>query len=44
MVIDAGADALFRVGENVGMPVLEWLPDGSYLSFIADPDEKRKNS
>jgi hypothetical protein len=25
-VIDAGADALFRVGANVGLPVLEWLP------------------
>lgn len=44
MVIDAGADALFRVGANVGLPVLEWFPDGSYLSYIADPDEKRKNS
>jgi transposase IS4-like protein/DDE family transposase len=43
MVIDAGADALFRVGANVGLPVLEWLPDGSYRSFIADPGEKRKN-
>jgi transposase IS4-like protein/DDE family transposase len=44
MVIGAGADAVFRVGANVGLPLLEWLPDGSYLSFIADPDEKRKNS
>jgi Insertion element 4 transposase N-terminal/Transposase DDE domain len=44
MVIDAGADALFRVGANVGLPVLGWLPDGSYLSFIADPAEKMKNS
>jgi len=44
MVIDADGDALFRVGANVGLPVLEWLPDGSYLSFIADPDEKKKNS
>ncbi len=44
MVIDAGADALFRVGANVGLPVLEWLPDGSYLSFIADSAEKAKNS
>ena len=24
--------------------VLEWLPDGSYLSFIADSAEKAKNS
>jgi uncharacterized protein (UPF0254 family) len=44
LVVDAGADALFRVGANVGLPVLEWFPDGSYLSFIADPHEKRKNS
>lgn len=43
-VIDAGADALFRVGSNVGLPVLGWLPDGSYLSFAADPDAKRLNS
>jgi hypothetical protein len=44
MVIDAGADALFRIGANVALPVLEWLPDGSYLSFIADSAEKAKNS
>lgn len=44
MVIDAGADALFRVGANVGLPVLGWLPDGSYLSFIADSAEKARNS
>jgi hypothetical protein len=44
MVIDAGAGALFRVGANVGLPVLEWLPDGSCLSFIADSAEKAKNS
>lgn len=44
MVIDAGADALFRIGANVGLPVLEWLADGSYLSFIAEPAEKAKNS
>jgi transposase IS4-like protein/DDE family transposase len=44
MVIDAGADALFRIGANVGLPALEWLPDGSYLSFIAEPAEKARNS
>jgi hypothetical protein len=44
MVIDAGADALFRIGANVEIPVLEWLSDGSYLSFIADSAEKAKNS
>src|SRR5215469_4740445 len=44
MVIDSGADALFRIGANVEIPVLEWLPDGSYLSFVADSAEKAKNS
>jgi hypothetical protein len=44
LVIDAGADALFRIGANVAIPVLEWLPDGSYLSFIADSAEKARNS
>jgi hypothetical protein len=44
MALDAGADALFRVGANVELPVLEWFPDGSYLSFIADSKEKAKNS
>jgi hypothetical protein len=44
MVLDAGAGALFRVGANVDLPLLEWFPDGSYLSFIADSREKAKNS
>jgi len=44
MVLGAGADAVFRVGANVGLPVLEWLSDGSYLSFIAEPAEKARNS
>jgi len=44
MILDAGADALFRVGATVELPLLEWLPDGSYLTFIADSKEKAKNS
>jgi len=44
MVLDAGADALFRVGANVELPILEWFSDGSYLSFIADSKEKARNS
>lgn len=44
MVLDAGADAIFRVGAAVELPLLEWLPDGSYLTFIADSKEKAKNS
>jgi hypothetical protein len=44
IVIDAGADAVFRVGANVGLPLIKWFPDGSYLSYIADSEEKAKNS
>jgi hypothetical protein len=44
MIIDAGADAILRVGASVSVPLLEWLPDGSYLSYLADPDERRRNS
>jgi hypothetical protein len=36
-VIDAGAQALFRVKADVGLPVLEWFPDGSYLSYSPEP-------
>jgi hypothetical protein len=44
MAIDAGADALFRIGANLDLPALEWFPDGSYLSFIADSPEKARNN
>jgi hypothetical protein len=29
-----GADLLWRVNANLELPVLRWLPDGSYLSLI----------
>jgi hypothetical protein len=29
-----GADLLWRVNANLDLPVLRWLPDGSYLSII----------
>lgn len=29
-----GADLLWRVNANLTLPVLRWLPDGSYLSLI----------
>ena len=32
-----GAALLWRVAASVGLPVLEVLPDGSYLSVLADP-------
>jgi hypothetical protein len=43
MIIDAGADAILRVGANVGLPVVRWLPDGSYLSYITEPGEKSRH-
>jgi Insertion element 4 transposase N-terminal/Transposase DDE domain len=43
LIIDAGADAIFRVGANVGLPVVQWLPDGSYLSYITEPGEKSRH-
>ncbi|QKW39024.1 IS4 family transposase [Actinomadura sp. NAK00032] len=33
---DAGADALLRAKINVLLPVIKWLPDGSYLSYSAN--------
>jgi hypothetical protein len=32
-----GADLLWRVNANLNLPVLQWLPDGSYLSLIYHP-------
>ena len=32
-----GADLLWRVNSNLKLPVLEWLPDGSYLSIVCNP-------
>jgi hypothetical protein len=40
-VVGAGADALFRVSARLDLPVLKWLPDGSYLSYVADPKARR---
>ena len=32
-----GADLLWRVNSNLRLPVLRWLPDGSYLSVVCHP-------
>lgn len=32
-----GADLLWRVNANVQLPVVRWLPDGSYLSVAFNP-------
>ncbi|GLZ43806.1 hypothetical protein Acsp05_74300 [Actinokineospora sp. NBRC 105648] len=37
---DSGADLLWRVNSNLQLPVVEWLPDGSFLSIACDPDIK----
>lgn len=41
-VIATGADACFRVSAGLDLPVLQWLPDGSYLSYIAEPGAKNR--
>ena len=35
-VVEAGADALFRVSARLDLPALKWLPDGSYLSYVTE--------
>lgn len=39
-VTASGADFAVRVTSTLDLPVLEWLPDGSYLSYIAEPQAK----
>jgi Insertion element 4 transposase N-terminal/Transposase DDE domain len=39
-VAAAGADFCVRVKGDIDLPVLEWLPDGSYRSYVADPVNK----
>lgn len=34
---ETGADLLWRVSASVELPVLSWLPDGSYLSLAINP-------
>ena len=36
----AGAGFALRVTAMLDLPVLQWLPDGSYLSYIAEPARK----
>lgn len=39
-----GADLLFRVKSSQWLPVLETLPDGSYLSVLASPASGRQHA
>jgi hypothetical protein len=41
-VLETGADVCFRVQATIDLPVLTWLPDRSYLSYIAEPTAKRR--
>jgi hypothetical protein len=36
-IAGTGADFCFRVKAGPELPVLEWLPDGSYRSYVPDP-------
>lgn len=36
-----GADLLWRVSSTLTLPVLAWLPDGSYLSVVLDASVRR---
>ncbi|WP_209671724.1 IS4 family transposase [Amycolatopsis magusensis] len=38
-----GADLAWRVQSELSLPVLSVLPDGSYLSEVGDPQQKRHN-
>lgn len=37
-----GADLLWRVNANLNLPIVRWLPDGSYLSVICHPKLGRR--
>jgi hypothetical protein len=39
-VREAGADFAVRVTARLDLPALEWLPDGSYRSYVAEPKAK----
>ena len=43
-VTAAGADFALRVTAMLDLPVLEWLPDGSYRSYLPDPRAKKLRS
>jgi hypothetical protein len=39
-----GADACMRAPATLGLPVLKWLGDGSFLSYIPEPEAKANTS
>jgi hypothetical protein len=40
LVSQSEAEVLVRVQATVDLPVLKWLPDGSYLSYVAEPKKR----
>lgn len=42
-IVETGADVCMRVSATLDLPVLEWLPDGSYLSYLAEPGAKTRS-
>jgi hypothetical protein len=42
LLAEADADALFRVKADIELPLLKWLQDGSYLSYVAEPATKNR--
>lgn len=38
---ETGADVCMRVPSTLGLPVLKWLNDKSFLSYIAEPEAKK---
>jgi hypothetical protein len=43
-ITGTGADFAVRVKAGIDLPVLGWLPDGSYRSYIADPKIRNRTS
>jgi hypothetical protein len=41
-VVETGADACFRMSATLDLPALRWFSDGSYLSYIAEPEAKKR--
>lgn len=39
---DTGADLLWRISSGVELPVLRWLPDGSYDSILFNPQVRAR--
>jgi Insertion element 4 transposase N-terminal/Transposase DDE domain len=39
-IVEKGAAACMRVSATLDLPVLKWLSDGSFLSYIAEPSAK----